>query len=51
MFILTIVEVEVDAKSQNKQRWKQPKNAKDGPFWRFFENATFLVIFNHCAIG
>ena len=27
------------------------KNAKNGQFWRFFENATFLVIFKHCERG
>ena len=25
------------------------KNAKNGHFWRVFENAIFLVIFKHCA--
>ena len=25
------------------------KNAKNGPFWRQFRNATFLVIFKHCV--
>ena len=24
------------------------KNAKNGRFWWFFDNATFFVIFNHC---
>ena len=26
------------------------KNAKDGPFWRVFENATFWAIFKHCDV-
>ena len=25
------------------------KNAKNGPFWWKIKNATFLVIFKHCA--
>ena len=27
------------------------KKAKNGQFWRVFENATFLVIFKHCERG
>ena len=30
-------------------RQKFIKNAKNGAFWRFFENATFWVIFKHCV--
>ena len=26
------------------------KNAKDGPFWRVLENATFWAIFKHCDV-
>ena len=28
---------------------KLTKNVKNGQFWRVFGNATFLVIFKHCA--